>query len=531
MKNKKLLGLLGVTTLLVGGLFINSSVNPVHAATPSKLYLKPNSNWKVDNARFAAYFFGNDEKWLSMTYNSAQAAYEVATPSGYPSVIFCRMSPSATANNWNNKWNQTSDLTVPTNGTNCYTVKEGTWDKGGGSWSTITEADPTYTVTYYDGTTKVGEAKDVVKGSTFDYKFFEKEGYRLEGWYKESSFTNKLTKDDQITANTSAYAKYVAAKDYDLYFEESETFGETINVYLWGEAFSTIEPNATWPGQAITKCENGKYKITVDAEKSYDSLIVNNGTIQTINLSLSSFNPNDTIVLGDKDAEGKYAASALDFNKLVENYYNKGTYTKATKININETKVGEDLSKRFPDQGYADLFHGSKLLERTTYYRGNALWMLNEAGKYSYYGTDSTGKHLTNARVDTVEETSDAIALKDVGGMEGYYSTLLDIFESLNTLTWKFENGVHTADVVVDKDDSEELAAAKKQMATYFLDFTAPCFYNAFSKERLSNYFTLTSVSIQDTADGLLLQLIASGDSGKLVNETTVLSQAIITAK
>jgi hypothetical protein len=45
------------------------------------------------------------------------------------------MNPGTTANNWNNKWNQTSDLKAPTDGKNLYTVKENTWDKGGGTWS------------------------------------------------------------------------------------------------------------------------------------------------------------------------------------------------------------------------------------------------------------------------------------------------------------------------------------------------------------------------------------------------------------
>ena len=107
------------------------------AATPDTLYLKPNSNWKEANARFAAYFFGNGETWVSMTDADADGIYEVAVPAGYPNVIFCRMSPSAAANNWKNKWNQTADLTVPTDGTNCYTVKEDTWDKGGGTWSKL----------------------------------------------------------------------------------------------------------------------------------------------------------------------------------------------------------------------------------------------------------------------------------------------------------------------------------------------------------------------------------------------------------
>ena len=46
------------------------------------------------------------------------------------------MNPSTTANNWNNKWNQTADLVIPTDGKNLYTVAEGAWDKGAGTWST-----------------------------------------------------------------------------------------------------------------------------------------------------------------------------------------------------------------------------------------------------------------------------------------------------------------------------------------------------------------------------------------------------------
>ena len=123
--------------LAVVMVFLLIPITTVSAAQPEKLYLTPNANWKKDNARFAAYFFGNGETWVSMTYNSELGLYEVTVPTAktYPNVIFCRMNPNASANNWNNKWNQTSDLTIPTNGNNHYTVKEGTWDKGGGTWS------------------------------------------------------------------------------------------------------------------------------------------------------------------------------------------------------------------------------------------------------------------------------------------------------------------------------------------------------------------------------------------------------------
>ena len=117
------------------------------AAAPSKVYLKPSNQWSQSNPRYAAYFWNaaGATKWVDAVAVEG-GYYEVTVPNGFANIIFCRMSPTATANNWNNKWNKTADLKVPTDGTNCYTVKEGTWDKGGGTWSTIeitpNESDP-----------------------------------------------------------------------------------------------------------------------------------------------------------------------------------------------------------------------------------------------------------------------------------------------------------------------------------------------------------------------------------------------------
>ena len=121
-------------------LYFDNYVEPVQP-TDTILYLKPNANWKNDNPRYAAYFFGNGETWVDMTLVEGETdIYAVTVPAGFEDIIFCRMSPTAAANNWNNKWNQTVDLKVPTDGTNLYTVKESTWDKGGGTWSVYTPA-------------------------------------------------------------------------------------------------------------------------------------------------------------------------------------------------------------------------------------------------------------------------------------------------------------------------------------------------------------------------------------------------------
>ncbi len=100
------------------------------------LYLKPNNNWKASNPRYAVYTWDGGDQWFDMTDSNGDGIYEVVIPEGISNIIFVRMNPSTTTNNWTNKWNQTADLKVPTNGTNLYTVKEDTWDKGGGSWST-----------------------------------------------------------------------------------------------------------------------------------------------------------------------------------------------------------------------------------------------------------------------------------------------------------------------------------------------------------------------------------------------------------
>ena len=72
-----------------------------------------------------------------MTDDNGDGIYECVVPSGYTKVIFCRMNPGASANNWDNKWNQTGDLTIPTNGDNQCAINEDQWDCGNNvTWST-----------------------------------------------------------------------------------------------------------------------------------------------------------------------------------------------------------------------------------------------------------------------------------------------------------------------------------------------------------------------------------------------------------
>lgn len=96
------------------------------------LYLKPNAKWKEGNARFAICLCNGNSgvKWVDMTDLNGDGIYEVVVPSGnYKNVIFCRMNPDTTTNDWSNKWNQTADLTYDGKN-NLFTINDDSWDNG-----------------------------------------------------------------------------------------------------------------------------------------------------------------------------------------------------------------------------------------------------------------------------------------------------------------------------------------------------------------------------------------------------------------
>ena len=136
---KLIVALVLVMTMLIA---MAVAVIPASAQTMTggeKLYLKPNSNWTQANARFAIYVFGNGEAWANMSDPDGDGIYEATVPAGsWTNVIFCRMNPSTTANNWNNKWNQTGNLTYDGTKNQC-AIKDGQWDCGSNvTWSKYT---------------------------------------------------------------------------------------------------------------------------------------------------------------------------------------------------------------------------------------------------------------------------------------------------------------------------------------------------------------------------------------------------------
>ncbi|MCI6825225.1 MAG: hypothetical protein MR885_07660 [Ruminococcus bromii] len=141
---KKLTALLVAVVMVFSMCVTGVSVSAATDSSTTTVYLKPNANWTQTNARFAAYLWNdNGNTWVDATDTDGDGYYEVAVPSGYNKVIFTRMNPATKENNWDTKWNQTSDLSIPTDGKNLYTIAEGAWDEGDGEWGTYNQSTST----------------------------------------------------------------------------------------------------------------------------------------------------------------------------------------------------------------------------------------------------------------------------------------------------------------------------------------------------------------------------------------------------
>lgn len=125
--------------LMVVGMFPLQQAMEVVAASGTEVYFKPNSDWASGGARFAVYYWtSSGNGWESMSEVSS-GVYGALIPTcvGFK---FVRMNGGTTANNWDNRWNEWSNMSISDiSGTkNCYTQSSGTWDNGSGSWGEFT---------------------------------------------------------------------------------------------------------------------------------------------------------------------------------------------------------------------------------------------------------------------------------------------------------------------------------------------------------------------------------------------------------
>ena len=139
---KKSLALLLSVLMVISVMTVGVVSASAATITCETLFLQP-SLWNEADARFAAYFYDLDgnSAWADANVRAADAeTYKVSVPDGeWTNVIFCRMNPAYTENDWNSStvtdrvWNQTGNLEWDGE-SNCFTMS--TWTTG--AWSTYT---------------------------------------------------------------------------------------------------------------------------------------------------------------------------------------------------------------------------------------------------------------------------------------------------------------------------------------------------------------------------------------------------------
>ena len=88
----------------------------VSASQSTTIKLNLSSEWKMHNARFAAYFFNKDtgaNTWANVSCNGYMGNY-ASVYGDYTHVIFVRLNNEGRENNFvkGNDWNKTADLRI-----------------------------------------------------------------------------------------------------------------------------------------------------------------------------------------------------------------------------------------------------------------------------------------------------------------------------------------------------------------------------------------------------------------------------------
>lgn len=274
------------------------------------LYLQINNDWKTSNARYAAYVWtdGKDPMWFDFSQEDGDV-YRVeltAEAKSWSNVIFVKMKPNTTDNEWKYSDAQTVDLTIPaqSDNTDCFKISGnqgdgkaiGTWVKYPFDTFTVTldavsykSAGSTETNGFTGGKVSVG---GVVHTSAVTNTYSDpttvtatavcNEGYQFAGWYSDSDCIHKVADNAELSISVNSsihyYAKFVKANTRRLYFTNSYKWNGTIHCYAWNDSSSK---NAEYPGVKMTFLE--KYGTMeqdvyyIDIDKSFTKVIFNNG--------------------------------------------------------------------------------------------------------------------------------------------------------------------------------------------------------------------------------------------------------------
>ena len=242
------------------------SPNTVVVNIKTTVYLVPGV-WAADGAQFAAYVFneGEDGVWSAIMTPTADGKAYKADVNACEKIIFVRLKNTATSANWNDKWNQTDDLTFASN--NCFQITGWSDNKGVGRWRNY----PFYYVQFqdYDETVLKRDTVDSGNAATAPADP-SRTGYAFTGWDKAF---NAITSDLTVTAQYEAIYNLTLkqnTEDADKWSVTPNTAlaGTTIDLTYSGSkrvASVVATPTSSGTPLDVTETSSNHYQFTMPA--------------------------------------------------------------------------------------------------------------------------------------------------------------------------------------------------------------------------------------------------------------------------
>lgn len=267
------------------------------------LYLQINNDWKTSNARYAAYVWtdGKDPMWFDLSQEDGDV-YRVeltAEAKSWSNVIFVKMNPNTTDNEWKYSDAQTADLKIQAQsaGTDCFKIT-GKQDDGKAIGKWVKYPFDTFTVTldavsyksavdketngFTGGKVNVG---GVVHTSAVTNTYSDpttvtataacNEGYQFAGWYSDSDCIHKVADNAELSMSVNSsvhyYAKFVKSETKTYYFMPNDTWkkdGARFAVYVHNSSNDTSEWYSMTYDEALS-C----YSFTLTVSDGYNEVI------------------------------------------------------------------------------------------------------------------------------------------------------------------------------------------------------------------------------------------------------------------
>lgn len=268
------------------------------------LYLQINNDWKTSNARYAAYVWtdGKDPMWFDLSQEDGDV-YRVeltAEAKSWSNVIFVKMKPNTTDNEWKYSDAQTADLKIQAQsaGTDCFKIT-GKQDDGKAIGKWVKYPFDTFTVTLDAVSYKSAVDKEtngftggkvniggVVHTSAVTNTYSDQttvtatavcnEGYQFAGWYSDSDCINKVAGNAElsISVNSSVhyYAKFVKSSTKVMYFDPNTNWTTNKNERFAAYVYEKSTGDGKWYSMTEDASRNC-YTFTMDASGKYDRII------------------------------------------------------------------------------------------------------------------------------------------------------------------------------------------------------------------------------------------------------------------